>query len=344
VYGGRRWDLNAPKTDVDKLQFAWSDVVASLSGSRWYAPVAIQHARNGRGHGLTERVVELTRAQAAKLGMAQEDARMLYAGLDVTDAELAADYDGGRLQYVSPGFTAGVVDDRGKRIPIQLSEISFVTVPHRQGQTPISAMREVHLAGCTLEQTMEKIEALKKILADAGVADDIVAAAVAAIADEAPLADEVETEVGTEGDGDVVEMSARERVLTAQLAEARLESAKARVDADLRGRVVSSAARTTLVNLASSKDAGYVALLSELAPATTHKTSLPTNRAISPQRTQTTSASLSDQGVARSRFAAAMSGPNADADAVAVLEGVASARKISFAQAYNFVTSTVTMN
>lgn len=290
-YGSQVWQLDADRTDPKRLQFRWEDVKAALLAqpARFQPTVTFEHTRNGFGAGVAERIVCLTAAQAKAKGIPQAEPEALYAGLRLTDAGTAADYDAGRLQWVSPAvFAQRSTDQPGHTAPIWIDEISFVTVPHLRGQPNVAKhLREAQLtAGATMLAHEKILQRLADKLTEVGVDPEKAKAVLDDMTESMGMEEYMEAEDAAEKGAEKgaemadAEMQAKCAALEGELASLRAER---RVDRDLAGRTVTAPQRAALAKLAAGGDeATYGAMLSALGPAPanrpTLRANLPTSR------------------------------------------------------------------
>jgi hypothetical protein len=309
AYGKQVWNLTAGRTRPRDLEFRWSDVSASLRAQpeRFAAAVTLEHRRDGTGLGTVQRVVELTRKQAAAHGIRQRERRALYAGLRLTDPAAREAYDSGRVQYVSPALSANLsTDEPGHVAPIWLDELSFVTVPHLRGQPNVADhMRSVQLkSGATMETHDKILAALADKLAECGVDADKAKQVLDFMSESMGMEEELEHEeleqkaeeaekleeaeeaeladyasCGTdEFAKQLAAMRAEMAALKAQLSAQRASAVTARVDADTAKLSVTTDAKAALAKLAASDEGAYKALLSSLPAKSASFRPLPTSR------------------------------------------------------------------
>lgn len=274
---GTVWDLAAAKTDPDKLQFRFDDVVSSLEAwlEEFAPPIAVEHVKDGTAAGYLRSIRVLTAGEAAKLGIKQPASRMIYGGLDVTSPEWAARFDAGEVPYISPNIRAGASTETDRRFPFGIGEVSFVTVPQiKTQQVPVAEMRGVSLSeGNTMKFAdmmgaycnelgldQAKVEELLKMVSAAAMAEHTKM-------EEAPIEVEAEKE-----DEEAVKATAEAPMseiasLRAELQSVKRAAASDKVKSAITGRKVSSAMETLLTDaLVAGKTATFEALLSDLAP------------------------------------------------------------------------------
>lgn len=293
---GTVWDLSAAKTEPEKLRFKFDDVVSSLED--WLAefapPIAVEHQKDGTAAGYLRSIRVLTREEAAKLGIKQPAARMIYGGLDVTSPEWASRFDAGEIPYISPNIRAAASTelDGGARFPFAIGEVSFVTVPQiKSQQVPVASLRGVSLseggamkfadmmgAYCAeLGLDQAKVEELLKLVsaasADEAEAEDPEAVEAAAVKE---LERAAELEKGQEAP--MSEIAS----LRAELERVKRSAAAEKVKSAVAGRKVSAATEALLTDaLVAGKTATFEALLADLAPVTAAKTAA-ASRSIAP--------------------------------------------------------------
>jgi len=274
---GTVWDLAAAKTDPEKLQFRFDDVVTSLEAwlEEFAPPIAVEHVKDGTAAGYLRSIRVLTAGEAAKLGIKQPASRMIYGGLDVTSPEWAARFDAGEVPYISPNIRAGASTETDRRFPFGIGEVSFVTVPQiKTQQVPVAEMRGVSLSeGNTMKFAdmmgaycnelgldQAKVEELLKMVSAAAMAEHTKM-------EEAPIEVEAEKE-----DEEAVKATAEAPMseiasLRAELQSVKRAAASEKVKSAITGRKVSSAMETLLTDaLVAGKTATFEALLSDLAP------------------------------------------------------------------------------
>lgn len=274
---GTVWDLAAAKTDPEKLQFRFDDVVTSLEAwlEEFAPPIAVEHVKNGTAAGYLRSIRVLTAGEAAKLGIKQPASRMIYGGLDVTSPEWAARFDAGEVPYISPNIRAGASTETDSRFPFGIGEVSFVTVPQiKTQQVPVAEMRGVSLSeGNTMKFAdmmgaycnelgldQAKVEELLKMVSAAAMAE---APKLEEVAIEAEAKKEDEEAVKADAEAPLSEIAS----LRAELQNVKRAAASEKVKTAITGRKVSSAMETLLTDaLVAGKTATFEALLSDLAP------------------------------------------------------------------------------
>ena len=274
---GTVWDLAAAKTDPEKLQFRFDDVVTSLEAwlEEFAPPIAVEHLKNGTAAGYLRSIRVLTAGEAAKLGIKQPASRMIYGGLDVTSPEWAARFDAGEVPYISPNIRAGAATETDRRFPFGIGEVSFVTVPQiKTQQVPVAEMRGVSLSeGNTMKFAdmmgaycnelgldQAKVEELLKMVSAAAMAE---APKLEEVAIEAEAKKEDEEAVKADAEAPLSEIAS----LRAELQNVKRAAASEKVKTAITGRKVSSAMETLLTDaLVAGKTATFESLLSDLAP------------------------------------------------------------------------------
>ena len=274
---GTVWDLAAAKTDPEKLQFRFDDVVTSLEAwlEEFAPPIAVEHVKNGTAAGYLRSIRVLTAGEAAKLGIKQPASRMIYGGLDVTSPEWAARFDAGEVPYISPNIRAGASTETDSRFPFGIGEVSFVTVPQiKTQQVPVAEMRGVSLSeGNTMKFAdmmgaycnelgldQAKVEELLKMVSAAAMAE---APKLEEVAIEAEAKKEDEEAVKADAEAPLSEIAS----LRAELQNVKRAAASEKVKSAITGRKVSSAMETLLTDaLVAGKTATFESLLSDLAP------------------------------------------------------------------------------
>jgi len=274
---GTVWDLAAAKTDPEKLQFRFDDVVTSLEAwlEEFAPPIAVEHVKNGTAAGYLRSIRVLTAGEAAKLGIKQPASRMIYGGLDVTSPEWAARFDAGEVPYISPNIRAGASTETDSRFPFGIGEVSFVTVPQiKTQQVPVAEMRGVSLSeGNTMKFAdmmgaycnelgldQAKVEELLKMVSAAAMAE---APKLEEVAIDAEAKKEDEEAVKADAEAPLSEIAS----LRAELQNVKRAAASEKVKTAITGRKVSSAMETLLTDaLVAGKTATFEALLSDLAP------------------------------------------------------------------------------
>jgi len=274
---GTVWDLAAAKTDPEKLQFRFDDVVTSLEAwlEEFAPPIAVEHVKNGTAAGYLRSIRVLTAGEAAKLGIKQPASRMIYGGLDVTSPEWAARFDAGEVPYISPNIRAGASTETDRRFPFGIGEVSFVTVPQiKTQQVPVAEMRGVSLSeGNTMKFAdmmgaycnelgldQAKVEELLKMVSAAAMAE---APKLEEVAIEAEAKKEDEEAVKADAEAPLSEIAS----LRAELQNVKRAAASEKVKTAITGRKVSSAMETLLTDaLVAGKTATFESLLSDLAP------------------------------------------------------------------------------
>jgi len=274
---GTVWDLAAAKTDPEKLQFRFDDVVTSLEAwlEEFAPPIAVEHVKNGTAAGYLRSIRVLTAGEAAKLGIKQPASRMIYGGLDVTSPEWAARFDAGEVPYISPNIRAGAATETDRRFPFGIGEVSFVTVPQiKTQQVPVAEMRGVSLSeGNTMKFAdmmgaycnelgldQAKVEELLKMVSAAAMAE---APKLEEVAIDAEAKKEDEEAVKADAEAPLSEIAS----LRAELQNVKRAAASEKVKTAITGRKVSSAMETLLTDaLVAGKTATFESLLSDLAP------------------------------------------------------------------------------
>ena len=274
---GTVWDLAAAKTDPEKLQFRFDDVVTSLEAwlEEFAPPIAVEHVKNGTAAGYLRSIRVLTAGEAAKLGIKQPASRMIYGGLDVTSPEWVARFDAGEVPYISPNIRAGASTETDSRFPFGIGEVSFVTVPQiKTQQVPVAEMRGVSLSeGNTMKFAdmmgaycnelgldQAKVEELLKMVSAAAMAE---APKLEEVAIDAEAKKEDEEAVKADAEAPLSEIAS----LRAELQSVKRAAASEKVKTAITGRKVSSAMETLLTDaLVAGKTATFEALLSDLAP------------------------------------------------------------------------------
>jgi hypothetical protein len=274
---GTVWDLAAAKTDPEKLQFRFDDVVSSLEAwlEEFAPPIAVEHVKDGTAAGYLRSIRVLTAGEAAKLGIKQPASRMIYGGLDVTSPEWAARFDAGEVPYISPNIRAGASTETDRRFPFGIGEVSFVTVPQiKTQQVPVAEMRGVSLSeGNTMKFAdmmgaycnelgldQAKVEELLKMVSAAAMAE---APKLEEVAIEAEAKKEDEEAVKADAEAPLSEIAS----LRAELQNVKRAAASEKVKTAITGRKVSIAMETLLTDaLVAGKTATFEALLSDLAP------------------------------------------------------------------------------
>ena len=138
LYGGTTHELGA----------RWREYVDSALAylAQYQPPVLEHHDRDSRPLGVVRRARELTRDEAAALGIEQTHDRALYLGAELNETGREAD-SRGELIYGSLGLDFGYEDERGQVWPMAIKEFSCVTVPHlKTGQIQRPALRSVQLS------------------------------------------------------------------------------------------------------------------------------------------------------------------------------------------------------
>ena len=291
---GTVWDLAAAKTDPDKLQFRFDDVVSSLEDwlQEFAPPIAVEHVKDGTAAGYLRAIRVLSAGEAAKLGIKQPASRMIYGGLDVTSPEWAARFDAGEVPYISPNIRAGASTETDRRFPFGIGEVSFVTVPQiKTQQVPVAEMRGVSLSeGNTMKFAdmmgaycaelgldQAKVEELLKMVSAAAMAEDPEAVEAGAVK-ELERAAEMEKTEEKDAEAPMSEVAS----LRAELNRVKRSAASEKVKSAITGRKVSSAMEALLTDaLVAGKTATFEALLSDLAPVAA-KVAAAAPRAVSP--------------------------------------------------------------
>lgn len=290
---GTVWDLAAAKTDPDKLQFRFDDVVSSLEAwlEEFAPPIAVEHVKDGTAAGYLRAIRVLSAGEAAKLGIKQPASRMIYGGLDVTSPEWAARFDAGEVPYISPNIRAGASTETDRRFPFGIGEVSFVTVPQiKTQQVPVAEMRGVSLSeGNTMKFAdmmgaycaelgldQSKVEELLKLVSGA-MAEDPEAVEAGAVKELERAAEMEKTEEKDE-EAPMSEVAS----LRAELNRVKRSAASEKVKSAITGRKVSSAMEALLTDaLVAGKTATFEALLSDLAPVAA-KVAAAAPRSVSP--------------------------------------------------------------
>jgi len=291
---GTVWDLAAAKTDTDKLQFRFDDVVTSLEEwlQEFAPPIAVEHVKDGTAAGYLRAIRVLTAGEAAKLGIKQPASRMIYGGLDVTSPEWAARFDAGEVPYISPNIRAGASTETDRRFPFGIGEVSFVTVPQiKTQQVPVAEMRGVSLSeGNTMKFAdmmgaycaelgldQAKVEELLKMVSSAAMAEDPEMIEDSAVK-ELQRAAEMEKAEEKAEEAPLSEVAS----LRAELHRVKRAAASEKVKSATAGRKVSASTEALLTDaLVAGKTATFEALLSDLAPVAA-KVSAAAPRSISP--------------------------------------------------------------
>jgi hypothetical protein len=287
---GTVWDLAAAKTDPEKLQFRFDDVVSSLEAwlEEFAPPIAVEHVKDGTAAGYLRSIRVLTAGEAAKLGIKQPASRMIYGGLDVTSPEWAARFDAGEVPYISPNIRAGASTETDRRFPFGIGEVSFVTVPQiKTQQVPVAEMRGVSLSE---GNTMKFADMMGAYCAELGLdqskVEELLKLVSAAASAEPGIESSIEVEAKKE-DAAVAEADAEAPMsevasLRAELNRVKRSAASEKVKSAITGRKVSSAMEALLTDaLVAGKTATFEALLSDLAPVAA-KVAAAAPRAVSP--------------------------------------------------------------
>jgi len=287
---GTVWDLAAAKTDPDKLQFRFDDVVSSLEDwlQEFAPPIAVEHVKDGTAAGYLRAIRVLSAGEAAKLGIKQPASRMIYGGLDVTSPEWAARFDAGEVPYISPNIRAGASTETDRRFPFGIGEVSFVTVPQiKTQQVPVAEMRGVSLSE---GNTMKFADMMGAYCAELGLdqskVEELLKLVSAAAAAEPGIESSIEVEAKKEDEA-VAEADAEAPMsevasLRAELNRVKRSAAAEKVKSAITGRKVSSAMEALLTDaLVAGKTATFEALLSDLAPVAA-KVAAAAPRAVSP--------------------------------------------------------------
>lgn len=137
-YGGTTHPIGAQwRTYVDSA-------LAYLA--EYQPPVLEHHDRESRPLGVVRRARELSRNEAAGLGLEQTHGRALYLGVELNQTGRAAD-DRGELIYGSLGLDFDYRDEHGRSWPMAIKEFSCVTVPHlKVGQIQRPSLRSIQLS------------------------------------------------------------------------------------------------------------------------------------------------------------------------------------------------------
>lgn len=289
---GTVWDLAAAKTDPDKLQFRFDDVVSSLEDwlQEFAPPIAVEHVKDGTAAGYLRAIRVLSAGEAAKLGIKQPASRMIYGGLDVTSPEWAARFDAGEVPYISPNIRAGASTETDRRFPFGIGEVSFVTVPQiKTQQVPVAEMRGVSLSeGNTMKFADMMGAYCNELGLDQAKVEELLKMVSAAAMAEAPKLEEASMEhEAKKEDEAVAEIDAEAPMsevasLRAELQAVKRSAAVEKVKSAIAGRKVSSATEALLTDaLVSGKTATFEALLSDLSPVPA-KTAAAAPRAVSP--------------------------------------------------------------
>ena len=289
---GTVWDLAAAKTDPEKLQFRFDDVVSSLEAwlEEFAPPIAVEHVKDGTAAGYLRSIRVLTAGEAAKLGIKQPASRMIYGGLDVTSPEWAARFDAGEVPYISPNIRAGASTETDRRFPFGIGEVSFVTVPQiKTQQVPVAEMRGVSLSeGNTMKFADMMGAYCNELGLDQSKVEELLKMVSAAAMAEAPKLDEVSIEVEAKKEDEAVAEADAEAPMSevaslrAELNRVKRSAASEKVKSAITGRKVSSAMEALLTDaLVAGKTATFEALLSDLAPVAA-KVAAAAPRAVSP--------------------------------------------------------------
>lgn len=289
---GTVWDLAAAKTDPDKLQFRFDDVVSSLEDwlQEFAPPIAVEHVKDGTAAGYLRAIRVLSAGEAAKLGIKQPASRMIYGGLDVTSPEWAARFDAGEVPYISPNIRAGASTETDRRFPFGIGEVSFVTVPQiKTQQVPVAEMRGVSLSeGNTMKFADMMGAYCNELGLDQAKVEELLKMVSAAAMAEAPKLEEASMEhEAKKEDEAVAEIDAEAPMsevasLRAELQAVKRSAAVEKVKSAIAGRKVSSATEALLTDaLVAGKTATFEALLSDLSPVPA-KTAAAAPRAVSP--------------------------------------------------------------
>ena len=295
---GMAWDLAAEVTDPDALLFRFDDVVASLHAwlAEYAPPIAVEHTKDGTAAGYLRRIVVLTMAEAAELGIKQPVSRMIYGGLDFTSERWAAAFDAGEIPYTSPNIRAyaSTETEAEPRFVFGIGEISLVTIPQiKTNQIPVAEMRGVSLAESPMKMSMEECAAycaengmdeaaIKALIAQmfpelhkadheanpdlAEDAEAIEAAAVAELERAAEMEKVAEEEKEEEKPEALLGEIAR---LKGALLKERRSNAMAAVTSDLKGRKVSDATKAKLAESYLSDRTSYRAMIADLGVTST---------------------------------------------------------------------------
>jgi hypothetical protein len=114
--------------------------------AEYQPPVLEHHDRESRPLGVVRRARELTRDEAAALGLEQTHGRALYLGVNLNQSGRAAD-ERGELIYGSLGLDFDYRDEHGRSWPMAIKEFSCVTVPHlKVGQIQRPSLRSIQLS------------------------------------------------------------------------------------------------------------------------------------------------------------------------------------------------------
>jgi hypothetical protein len=274
---GTVWDLAAAKTDPEKLQFRFDDVVSSLEAwlEEFAPPIAVEHVKDGTAAGYLRSIRVLTAGEAAKLGIKQPASRMIYGGLDVTSPEWAARFDAGEVPYISPNIRAGASTETDRRFPFGIGEVSFVTVPQiKTQQVPVAEMRGVSLSeGNTMKFADMMGAYCNELGLDQAKVEELLKMVSAAAMAEAPKLEEVSIEVEAKKEDEEAVKKEEEAPMSevaslrAELLRVKRAAASEKVKTAITGRKVSSAMEALLTDaLVAGKTATFEALLSDLAP------------------------------------------------------------------------------
>lgn len=287
---GAVWDMGASETDPEKNRWRFDDAVKSVEAqlADYHPPMLREHEHNGDGFGLMRRVRVLTRQEAAALGVKQASPRALYGGFEITDPVTLADYDNGRIQYVSPEFRALFRDDTGKVHSLFVAEVSRVSSPVlKHQQTPVSELRGVSLGEKSMKCSYSDRAAMAAKCAEYGVdpekVEDLLTSLLEGIQVEeerhtgiaeaeenkaledlrkAQEAEEIAKKEAAMAKGDAAELSDRVKRLETDLRTERTARLAAAFRADFPG--TTEIQRASALKLAETDEKGARALLSDI--------------------------------------------------------------------------------
>lgn len=228
---GQVWDMGAAETDPAENRWRFDDAVQSIVSEleTFHPPLLTEHDHNGAGYGLMRRVRVLDREMAGKLGIRQTSPRACYGGFEITDPVTLADYDNGRIQYVSPEFRALFTDDAGTVHSLFVAEVSRVSSPVlKHQQTPVSELRGVALGEKAMKMSYDKA-AMAAYCAEYGVTPEKVEDFLTGLLEQVQV---MEAEAGAASAEEGAETEAIEELRRAQEAEEEAKKEAAEVKAE----------------------------------------------------------------------------------------------------------------
>lgn len=366
-FRGKVWDMGAAETDPAENRWRFDDAVESVRSqlADYEPPLLTEHDHNGAGYGLMRRVRVLDREMAGKLGIRQSSPRALYGGFEITDPVTLADYDNGRIQYVSPEFRALFTDDAGKVHSLFVAEVSRVSSPVlKKQQTPVSDLRGVSLGEGNMKCSYHDRAAMAAKCAEYGVdperVEDLLTSLLEGIQveeeeatgmeeaeenkalEDLRKAQEAEEEAKKEAElakSESAQLSDRLRRLEGEFAKAKREKLAASFRADF--PTATEVQRAAALRLADTDESAARALLSDIskhvsrhtAPASATAPRTVGGAAHAPVGTQAGVVLSDDLARSPAKAREAFVALSDEADRGAFIEAYKTARKVSYSTA-----------